>query len=188
MTPSNSGDNPNPKPGSVEAQVGDTKTPIRYNLGAMLKENPHLYRVLKLSMANMGYLGLSLHAQVVFQFGHAVQLVAIDCLKAVDFSIRPPNPGLLMGGPLLEYYEEHPRLQSVSRTVPNTDGMETFNPSVRFTLLIIGQSYFIAESFVLRIENEDIFKEAMRANDKHRQENIENLKRGLDWMDKFRLH
>ena len=162
-------------------------TPFSYNLGAMLKENARLYHVLQVTTASTSYLGLGLRAQVSFGFGHLSQFVLIDCVKAVDFSIRPPNGATLMGGPPMEFYEQHPKLENISQTVPNTDGMEVFTRPVKFTLLVMDKSYVIAQHFMLRIENADIFKDAIGMDENRKQRNAGDLKRGLDWMEKFRM-
>src|ERR1035438_2091934 len=101
-----------------------TPPPIRYGRGAMLKENSRLYHVLRVTTASTSYLGLGLRAHVSFSFGHLSQVVLIDCVNAVDFSIRPPNGATLMGGPPMEFYEQHPRLENISQTVPNTRSEE----------------------------------------------------------------
>ena len=124
----------------------------------MLKEQPDLYRMIELSTAQMDYLGLRLRGRVALTHHQISQFVEIGCFKAIDYSIRPPNPAILMGGPLMEFHEEHPSLQAVSRSVPNTDGLETFDPSVKFGLLVIDQSYVIAQRFDLFLEIDDIFK------------------------------
>lgn len=165
----------------------EASQPINYNLGAMLKENPRLYHVLQVTTASTSYLGLGLRLHVSFGFGHLSQFVLIDCVNAVDFSIRPPNGATLMGGPPMEFYEQHPRLENISQTVPNTDGMEVFTPRVKFTLLVLDQSYVIAQGFVLSIENADIFKHAIGMDENRKQRQAEDLKAGLDWMEKFRL-
>jgi hypothetical protein len=152
---------------------------IGYDLGAMLKENPRLYLVLRVTTASTSYLGLGLRAHVSFGFGHLSQFVLIDCVNAVDFSIRPPNGATLMGGPPMEFYEQHPRLENISQTVPNTDGMEVFTPPVKFTLLVMDQSHIIAQRFELRIENEDIFKNAVGMDEPRRQQQAADLQRGL---------
>lgn len=176
-----------------DAAVGRNRTPppdstsFSYNLGAMLKENLRLYLVLRVTTASTSYLGLGLRAHVSFSFGHLSQFVLIDCVNAVDFSIRPPNGATLMGGPPMEFYEEHPKLENISQMVPNTDGMEVFTPSVKFTLLVMDKSYVIAQHFLLRIENADIFKDAIGMDENRKQRQAEVLKRGLDWMERFRM-
>src|SRR5580692_5689207 len=130
MAPPNSGDN------RLPASNAAGNEPVRYDLGALLKEQPHLYRIGELRIAKMGYLRLELQASVAFcNEDFFYQFVAIDCVKVVDYSIRPPNPATLEGGPCLKYCEKHELLANVSQTVPNTDGMEVFNPPVKFTLL-----------------------------------------------------
>jgi hypothetical protein len=178
---------PENNPGSGSASQPVAPPQVSYDLGAMLKENPRLYHVLRVTTASTSYLGLGLRAHVSFGFGHLSQFVLIDCVNAVDFSIRPPNGATLMGGPPMEFYEQHPRLENISQTVPNTDGMEVFTPPVKFTLLVMDQSHIIAQRFVLRIEDGDIFKDAIGMDENRKQRQAEDLKRGLDWMEKFRM-
>jgi hypothetical protein len=113
--------------------------------------------------------------------------VIIEGINAVDYSIRPPSPAILMGGPPMEYFEQHPRLSDVSQCVPHTDGMEYFNPPIKFNLLLISQSYFIAQHFILRIENENMFSNAIGMDEQRKQRDAETVKQELEWMEKFRL-
>jgi hypothetical protein len=92
-----------------------------------------------------------------------------------------------MGGPLLEFYEEHQMLQSVSQTIPNTDGLKTWDPSIKFTLLNIDQSYAIAQRFELSIENNNIFGNSLGGSEERKKRDLKVLKRAVDWMDQFRL-
>jgi hypothetical protein len=162
-------------------------TPIRYDLGVLLKENPRFYRTEDLHIAKMGYLRLSLQARVVFRSeGRFYQLVDIDCVTAVDYTIRPAHPALLEGGPFIEYYEKHQLLDNVSQTVPNTDGMKEFNPPVKFTLLSIDQSYIIAQRFEMIILTDGVTT-TDGWTPLQKQRKMEALKRGLDSIDKYRL-
>ncbi len=92
-----------------------------------------------------------------------------------------------MGGPYLEFYEEHEMLQSISQTVPNTDGLETWNPPIKFTLLQIDQTYVVAQRFKLRIEYPIDYKNSAGFSDQEIQELLEANRRAMEWMDKFRL-
>lgn len=160
---------------------------VRYDFGALLKENPHLYRITKLCVAQMGYLQLVLQARVACCFeGAFYQFVAVDCINAVDYSIRPANPAILEGGPCIKYFEEHERLQTVSRAVPHTDGMEVFNPSVKFSLLSIDQSYIIAQRFEMSILSDGVSHTIGRRPER-KQHMMESLNRALDLMNKYRL-
>ena len=161
---------------------------VRYDFGALLKENPRAYRISEVCAARTGYLWLTLQARVVF-FTERVffQFVAIDCINAVDYSIRPPNPGTLEGGPCIKYFEEHERLQSVSRAVPNTDGMEVFKPSVKFSLLNVDQSYIIAQRFEMSILSDGVTDVRTGRTEMEKQRMTECLKRALDSIDKYRL-
>jgi hypothetical protein len=186
MAPPNFGDNRLPVSGAAGNEPAKS-TPVRYDLGGLLKENPLLYRIGELRIANMGYLRLGLQANVVFcSEGHFSQFVAIDCVKAVDYSIRPANPATIEGGPCIEYYEKHELLDTVSQTVPNTDGMEVFNPPVKFTLLRIDQSYIIAQRFEMIILTDGVAT-TIGWTPMQKQQKTEALKRALDWMDKYRL-
>ena len=175
----------NAKAGADGNQPDNTTLPPSYDLGAMLKDNPRLYRISQIYQAETSYLGLRLHATVALET--ISQRIAILCVNAVDFAIRPANPALLMGGPLLEFYEDHEMLQSVSRTIPNTDGLKTWDPSIKFALLKIDQSYAIAQCFELSIENKNIFGESPGGSEERKQRDLNVLKRAMDWMDQFRL-
>jgi hypothetical protein len=186
MAQTNSGDHYGPTFHATEDQAAKS-TPVRYDFGALLKENPHVYHITQLGVANMGYLQLELRARVTFYTERVFyQFVAIDCVNAVDYSIRPANPGLLEGGPPIKYYEEHERLQNVSRAVPNTDGMEMFKPEIKFTLLVIDQSCIIAQRFEMSILSDGVTNTIGRTATQ-KEQMMEKLKRALDSIDKYRL-
>jgi hypothetical protein len=172
----------------VDANQPVKVPPIRYDFGALLKENPHVYRIAELCIAYTSWLHLQLRARVVFcaARSHFFQLVAIDCINAVDYSIRPANPALLEGGPCIKYYEKHELLQNVSRAVPNTDGMQMWDPSKKFTLLNIDQSYIIAQRFEMSILGDGVTGWSGRTPMEN-QQMMESLKRALDSIDKYRL-
>src|ERR1017187_5842330 len=159
--------------------------PIRYDLVAMLKANSWLCRVSRIIRADTEYLGLHLITRAAFDFMSFSLYAHIDCVEAVGYSIRPPDPAILMGGPHMEFHEQHPLLENISQVVPNTDGMETYDPPVKFGLLLMDQSYVIAGQFALRIYDVDGFKHVSDLGD--RQRRAAALQRGLDWMEPFRL-
>ncbi len=163
------------------------RIPVTYDFGRLLKERPHIYRITQLSRAGLGYLHLSLEARVAF-FAEYVfsQIISIRCITAVDYSIRPANPGIIEGGPCIEYYETHERLETVSRAVPNTDGMEVFKPTVKFTLLNIDQSYIIAERFVMSILSDGVTGWSGWTHEQQ-QQRTQSLKQTLDSIDKYRI-
>ena len=99
----------------------------------------------------------------------------------MTIEIRPPNAALLMGGPLMEFHEQHPLLENISQVVPNTDGMETYDPPEKFGLLLMDQSYVIAGQFALRFADVNGFKNVGDRDDRQRQQC------GLEWMEPFRL-
>ena len=69
----------------------------------------------------------------------------------MDYSIRPMNPNIIEGGPLIEFHEDHPLLTPSLQSIPGGDG-EQFDPPVKFTILLLDQSYIIAERFLIRAE------------------------------------
>jgi hypothetical protein len=180
-----SGPEDNPAGGS-RPQPAVPPPPIRYDLAAMLKENAWFCRVSQIIRADTDYLRLELMARAAFHFGFSIY-VHIDCVEAVDYSIRPPSPSLLGGAPLMEFHEQHPRLEAISQIVPNTDGMETYDPPVKFGLLQIDQSYVIAGQFALRLETAHLLNNMSGLDDQQRQQRVASLQRGLDWMEPFRL-
>jgi hypothetical protein len=186
MAPSNLGDNRIPA-SDAAANEPAKSSPVRYDLGGLLKEQPFLYRIGELRIAKMGYLRLELQASVVFfTEDHFFQFVAIDCVKVVDYSIRPANPATLLGGPYIKYCEKHELLDNVSQTVPNTDGMKVFNPPVKFTLLGIDQSYIIAQRFEMTILTDGVTT-TIGWIPIQKQQKMEALKRALDSIGKYRL-
>jgi hypothetical protein len=186
MAQPDSGDHRIPTPDAPENEPAES-VPVRYDLGRLLKENPQLYRITHLLGADTEYLSLAFRARVAFcSGGHLDQVIAIDCVNSVDYSIRPPHPALLEGGPCIQYYEQHELLDTVSQTVPNTDGLETFNPPVKFTLLIIDQSYVIAQRFEMSILHDGVTNR-IGLTPARRQQKMEDLKRALDSIDRYRL-
>lgn len=161
--------------------------PVRYDLGAMLKENLHLLSIIQLFRINKSYLSLELMAVASFDSGPRPLFVHIDCVNAVDYYIRPPNPGLLMGGPWVEFHEQHPLLKDISQTVPNTDGLEIYDPPVNFGVLVIDQSLIIAGQFALRFVDVDGFKNLSGMSDERRQRSMTLYQQLLDRMEPFRL-
>ena len=168
--PENNSEGKSPQP--------DAPPPVRYDLGAMLKENPYLYFVHGIHDARMSRLSFRLRARVSFR--SIPQSVNIEGINAVDYSIRPPDPAILEGGPPMEYFEEHPRLTEDLQQIPHTD-IEYFNPPIKFNLLLISQSYFIAQQFILCVENDTGIDE------QRKQQDAETIRQGLEWMEKFRL-
>ena len=151
----------------------------------MLKANLWLGRVLQIIRVDPAYLGLHLVTRAKFDFSSFGLFAHIDCVEAIDYSIRPPNSALLMGGPLMEFHEQHPLVENISQVVPNTDGMDTYDPPVKFGLLKIDQSYVIAGQFALHFEDVNGFKNVSDMGD--RQHRMASWQRGLNWMEPFRL-
>ena len=123
------------------------------DLGSIIKEFPDRYRVL--GIRAMDTRGISPRVVVhIAEYPPEASLspiLDITCVKAVDYSIRPMHPNIIEGGPLIEFHEEHPRLNPSLQAIPGGDG-EQFDPPVKFTILILNQSYIIAERFLIRAE------------------------------------
>ncbi len=162
-----------------------TPQEIRYDLGAMLKANPQLCRVWPITRVQVAYLGLDLLTRVAFNFASFGIDISIICVNAVDYSIRPPDPAIIMGGPFMEFHEHHPLLENISQDVPNSDGLEFYDPPVKFGLLNIDQSYIIAGQFGLRIYDGNGFTNVSDLEERRRR--VAALQIGLEWMKPFRL-
>jgi hypothetical protein len=62
----------------------------------------------------------------------------------------------LRGGPVIEFYEQHQLLDEERlQGVPGGDG-EVFNPPLKFQLLILDQTYVIAERFEVEEKSQKI--------------------------------
>jgi hypothetical protein len=177
MNPANPDNNP------AGANRPQSPPPIRYDFGAMLKANPNLCRTLGIVRADIGWLGLTLCMGVAFGGAFSSAFANIECVNAVDFSIRPSNPALLMGGPLIEFHEQHPLLEKVSQCVPNTDGMEIYDPPVKFGVLIMDQTYVIAGQFALHLQHGD----GAGLPEREKQQREAQVQSRLEWMEPFRL-
>jgi hypothetical protein len=125
---------------------------VNQNLATLLKEEPHRLRVLEILAAKMGYLALTLQVHVSDYPKCDYRFVEITCTNAVDYSIRPPNPATIEGGPLIEYHEQHPLIEACGQMIPGGDG-EQFNPPLRLSALLLAQSHVIAEKFQIRISH-----------------------------------
>jgi hypothetical protein len=76
-----------------------------------------------------------------------IQYSIISCFRAADYSIRPVSPALIEGGPLMEFHEKHPLLESRRlQLIPGADG-DVFDPPLNLKVLILGQTHIIAERF-----------------------------------------
>ena len=122
---------------------------MNQNLIKLLKEQPHRLRVLEIHVAEMRYLKLTLRVHVADFPQREYRVVDIRCTNAIDYSIRPPRPGTIEGGPLIEYHERHPLIEACGQMIPGGDG-EQFNPPLRLGALLLDQSYVIAEKFEIQ--------------------------------------
>ena len=114
----------------------------------MIQDNPDCLRVLEIRYATMSYLGLRLALHLDNRRNQALpHSPTILCTNAVEYSIRPPDPNTVMGGPLVEFHETHELLLAPHlQMVPGGDG-EVFDPPLKLGLLICDQTYVIAEKF-----------------------------------------
>ena len=119
---------------------------MNQDLGAIIKAEPQRLSILEICRVGMGYLKLHLSLHIG-DYKREFRFLEILCTNAVDYVIKPPNPATIHGGPFIEYYEEHPRLNDPGwQCVPGSDG-EQFNPPLKFKLLVLDQSHVIAEKF-----------------------------------------
>jgi len=77
------------------------------------------------------------------------QFTIVQCRNAVDYSLNPPTPGMYLGGPEIQFFDTHPLLEDKRLQVYPGGNGELFNPPLKFGLLILDQSYVIAERFLL---------------------------------------
>jgi hypothetical protein len=92
------------------------------------------------------------HHRLLRTYWH-LRIFAID---AIDYSIRPQNPGTIVGGPPIKFSTDDPRLNDPNlQYVPGRDDGELFNPPRRYQLLELDQSWIIA----VRFEVEELLRE-----------------------------
>lgn len=156
---------------------------VYYDLAAMLRANPNLCRVIEIFRADIRYLKLTLIVRAALEFTTSTFCAHIECVNAVDFSVRPPNPAIIEGGPLIKFHEQHPLLADVSQTVPNSDGLQIYDPPVQFGVLELDQTYVIAGQFALQLE----YGDPIGPDEQTRQRLRAEFQRRVDWMQPFRL-
>jgi hypothetical protein len=125
---------------------------VCHDFGKLLQDNPELFRINCINSVTNPYF-LVLELMVVLSshdpaWRH-VRSAKINCIHAVDYAVRPKPPEIIEGGKFVEYYEEHPRLKTVSQCVPHSDGMKYFKPPVKFKLLVLENTWVIAARFEL---------------------------------------
>lgn len=124
---------------------------MNQDLGVLIKADSHRLQIFEIQRAQIGYLTLRLIVLTssIARRHSFPQISEIICSNAVDYSIRPTDPNLIEGGPLMEFHEQHPLLDAGHlQMVPGGDG-EVFNPPLKLKLLILDQSHIIAEKFEL---------------------------------------
>ena len=114
----------------------------------VIQDHPNGVRISGIYRAHMGYLTLrlliTLHKHPKSQLPDHLTIL---CTNAVEYLIRPTNRNTIEGGPLIEYYEDHKLLHDPGlQMIPGGDG-EFFNPPLKLALLMLDQSYVIAEKF-----------------------------------------
>jgi hypothetical protein len=78
---------------------------------------------------------------------HMNLLLRIFAHDAIDYAIRPKDPGFIMGGARLKFSTDDPRLKDPRlQCIPGGDG-EVFDPPRRYQLLELDQTYIIACRF-----------------------------------------
>ena len=114
----------------------------------MIQDNPNCLWILEIRWAHMRYLTLRLAITLInYPNRQTPDHLTIRCTNAVEYSIRPKNRNTIEGGPHIEYYEDHKLLQDPGlQMIPGGDG-EVFNPPLKLALLMLDQSYVIAEKF-----------------------------------------
>jgi hypothetical protein len=121
----------------------------KQDLVAMIRECPERFRVMTIYRAEMDsdHIELSVHVDDELREYH---LPKILCTNVSDYSIRPRDPSIYEGGPPLEWHEHHQLLDSSGlQMIPGGDG-EEFTPPRKLSVLVLGQSYVIAETFEIR--------------------------------------
>jgi hypothetical protein len=79
---------------------------MKLDFGNMIKANPNCFRALSIDWASMSYLTLRMRIRVANRgSSELIQFPTILCTNAVEYSIRPPNPATIEGGPLVELHE-----------------------------------------------------------------------------------
>jgi hypothetical protein len=137
---------------SGSAPPEDRPAGISHDFGDLIKKNPHRFRVLGINNVRIKYLAINLSLTL---HDHESDSIFADvfCINAVDYSLRPRNPNCILGGPPPEFYEEHEMLDTSLQLVPGGDG-EEFEPPLKFCLLVLDQSYVIAERFEIRTSSQ----------------------------------
>jgi hypothetical protein len=131
---------------------------MHQDFAALIKAEPGRLRILEIRRAYMGYLKLHLTLHVSDFPKRQYRSLELECTNAVDYVIKPPHPATIEGGPLIELHEDHELLREPgSQYVPGGDG-EVFNPPLRLKLLMLDQSYVLAEKFELAVPNKPAVK------------------------------
>lgn len=140
---------------------------MKQDLCAILKTNPEAVRVFKIRRVTLGYseLHIVLHADVVINGTHmpastnrgTPQMFEIVCYNALDYSIRPRNPHTLEGGPCVELHEQHELLdvKHLRQFMSAEAEEDSASPPPHMKLLVLDQSYVIAQRFEIEAVIED---------------------------------
>ena len=80
----------------------------------------------------------------------------IHAIGAADYAVRPMDPAIMGGGPVIKFSTDDPRLADPGlQYIPGGDG-EVYNPPRRYQLLELDQTWIIAVRFeieTLRLMN-----------------------------------
>lgn len=121
---------------------------MKQDFAKLIKDNPDALRALEIHHATMAHLRLRLAIHLDNRRNPELpRRPVILCTNAVEYSIRPMDSNTYVGGPLVEFHEEHELLNaSHLQMIPGGDGA-IFNPPLKLGVLIFDQSYVIAEKF-----------------------------------------
>jgi hypothetical protein len=120
---------------------------MNQDLVTLLNDELRGVRVLGIRKAEFGYLKVRLFVLVAGGMKRGPRWLEILCSNAVDYSIRPKNPNCIEGGPDIEFHENHLLLNDPGlKCIPGGDGF-VFDPPLNLKVLILDQSYVIAERF-----------------------------------------
>ena len=120
-----------------------TPTSQRQELGEFLGHGEP-WRILKLSaVQQLGHI----FDMVLFSNPSRADHFRIYAFGTADYSIRPPNPARIEGGPDIIFSTDDPRLAEPGlQQIPGGDGA-AYDPPKRYQLLELDQSWIIAQRF-----------------------------------------
>jgi len=131
---------------------------MKQDLGALLKAGTSI-QVFGVYRIDRAYPDLHFHAATKShsRSGEIMQASIIFCHFARDYCIRPPNPSIIMGAPFIEYHDQHKLLDDPSlQYIPGNDDGERYDPPSQLKLLIMDQTFVIAQRFEIQFIPNDM--------------------------------